>query len=64
MNMTFEPNPLYRRTVKLAILVGVAVVAYKTSKKQVIASAYTVGSIGKEASSYVRKHYKSHYKNL
>ncbi len=52
-------------SVTKATIIGFAVIGiYKTSKKQVMASAYTVGSIGKEASSYVRKHYKSHYKNL
>tara|TARA_Y100001963_G_C6449103_1_gene294995 strand:+ start:223 stop:399 length:177 start_codon:yes stop_codon:yes gene_type:complete len=52
-------------SISKAAILGLAIVAvYKTSKKQAMASIYTVGSIGKDATNYVSKHYKSHYKNL
>ena len=46
-------------------LIGLAVVAiYKTSKRQVVASAMTVGSISKDVTNYVSTHYKKNYKKL
>ena len=52
-------------SVTKATIIGFAVIGiYKTSKKQALASLYTVKSIGSEASSYVVKHYRNHYKKL
>ena len=49
---------------KTALITFALIGIYKTSKKQVIASAMTVASVSGEASNYICKHYNKHYKKL